>query len=275
MKILLPTDFSQQSNVAIKYVLDFSKEIDIELILLHVADTNSTMGTRLSSKKLIEAIKTRSEKEMKELVMSIKKENNHDFNISNKIVFGSSIKEEVEAFALKNDIDIIFIGTKGASGIKKIAIGSNAASIIESSPIPVITIPEHAKFRGLKHIIYATDLSNIDLEIGYVIAIANLFDAWIHIVNVVSSQIKAKAVVRQLQKEIKKSSDYSKIKVNILVNDDVVEGISDYVANFDADMLAMFTHKLSFMEKLLGKGFTRDVAFEGLIPLFTLNKENL
>lgn len=119
MKILIPTDFSQLSKIAIQFAIALSQGFEHDLVLLHVINTNTPAMARLSSKKLEEAIKSSSEQDMNQLIETLKNEYNHNPNISPKIIFGPSIEDEVEVFALENNVDMICIGTKGATGLKK------------------------------------------------------------------------------------------------------------------------------------------------------------
>ena len=87
MKILIPTDFSPLSIIAIEYAVGLSKDIELHLVLLHVIDTSTPTMARISSKKLEEAIKMSSEQDMNELIKTIKKENSHNPKISTNIIF--------------------------------------------------------------------------------------------------------------------------------------------------------------------------------------------
>ena len=91
MRILIPTDFSELSNVAIKYAIDLGKDIEVKLHLLHVIDTSAPSRARVGSHKLQEAIKSSSERDMKELLASIKKDNDRNIEISYEITSGSPI----------------------------------------------------------------------------------------------------------------------------------------------------------------------------------------
>ncbi|MBK8808300.1 MAG: hypothetical protein IPO21_17420 [Bacteroidales bacterium] len=126
----------------------------------------------------------------------------------------------------------------------KVLIGSNATAVINNSNIPVITIPEFARFNNLKHIVYATDFLNLNKELKMILPLAQLFDATIHILHIVSSEskkkINTKTIVDKLQ--IK----YPKITFHVSINNDILEGIDEYNADIKADMLAMFTHDLTF-----------------------------
>ena len=68
---------------------------------------------------------------------------------------------------------------------------------------------------------------------------------------------------------------YQKIPHHVLRNDNVAEALNTYITDEQADMLAMFTHKLDFYEKLFGKSVTRQLAFHAQVPLITFNKTTL
>jgi nucleotide-binding universal stress UspA family protein len=274
MRILIPTDFSELSKVAITYALDFSKDVEVKLILLHVIDTDVPSMTRIGSGKLQEAIKASSERSMKELIASIKKDNSHNIEINYEITSGSSIEKYVEMFALKNNIDMICIGTKGASGLKKILFGSNAAGIIQNSSIPVLTIPEFARYKGINNIVYSSDMYNLEKEIGLVVPFAKIMDSWIQILHIDKDNERFEGDLQQKEERLRKDFSYQKINLLKKKSDSVIQGINKFVADVDADMVIMFTHHTNFIEKVFQKSVAQNTAFQTRIPLFTFQKES-
>ena len=118
MRILLPTDFSELSKIAIRYVIALTKDMDLDLKLIHIVNTHSPTMARLGSKKMSEAIKSSSELGMKRLFEAVKKEIDPKLKISSHVVYNSSIVRAIEDFALEHEIYIICRGTKGATGLK-------------------------------------------------------------------------------------------------------------------------------------------------------------
>ncbi|WP_299668121.1 universal stress protein [uncultured Polaribacter sp.] len=273
MKVLIPTDFSQLSKIAIQYAIDLNKDIKFDLVLLHFINTNSQPMTRISSRKLEEAIKIGSKRDMDELIKSIKKENNNNIQISTRIIFGTSMAKEVEVFALKNNVDIICIGTKGATGIKKIIFGSNAASIITNSSLPVLTIPEHASYKGINNIVYSSDLQNLEEELETIIPFAKLLKSWIHILHIKKENEDFEEDLHLRERRLKIIFSYKNIKVKELQSVSIVEGINQYVSDINADMVTMFTHSTSLFEKIFNKSVTQNTAFQTKTPLLTFQKE--
>ena len=273
MKVLVPTDFSQLSKIAIQYAIGLSKDFHFDLVLLHIINTNTPAMARIGSKKLEEALKTSSEHEMSELLKTIKSKNENHLNITAKIIFGASIEKVVESYTLKNNIDIICIGTKGATGLKKIIFGSNAAGIIANSSIPVITVPEYAVYHGIETMVYSSDLENLEEELKSIIPFAKLMNTWIHILHINNEHEDFITNLQGLENRLRTLFSYEKMKAKELKNDSIISGINQYVIDFDADMVVMFTHRASLFEKLFNKSITKKAAFQTKTPLLTFQKE--
>src|SRR5690606_11845301 len=139
-RILIPTDFSKLSKVAVFYAIELAQKLEGELIVVSVVNTEVPPMTRLGLHRLRAAFKKSAELEMILLIKEIEKKYKRKYkvNIIHKILFGSSVNETIERFASGNNIDLIVTGTKGATGLKKVFLGSNATSIINKSSIPVI-----------------------------------------------------------------------------------------------------------------------------------------
>jgi nucleotide-binding universal stress UspA family protein len=273
MNILIPTDFSKLSKIAIDYILGLSRDIELNITLIHVLNT-SVPQARVTTKKLEEAIKMSSEVEMRELIQTIQKEHRSKHNIRYKIVVAHYIEEAVEKFALNNDIDLICIGTKGASGLKKIFIGSNAVAIIKKSSIPVLTIPEYARYRGIDSVLYCSDLYNIEEEIDRIILFIKLLDSSIQIVHVEEESEGSNFNILSEEKKLRELFSYENISIKKLQNVSVMQGINQQVADIDAELLILFTHTTNLFEEIFQKSVTQSIAFQSRIPILTFQKNS-
>lgn len=274
MKILLPTDYSDLSKVAVHYAAKLAQKLGAEIILLHVVyiDAPPRAQVAVKTNQILDAMVDNAMQDFVQLTTEIKQAIRDKIKISFKIIKGHPVEEVVETFAQHNDIDLIIMGTKGASGLKKVLIGSNAAAVIGNSNIPVITVPEHARFKNIKHIVYASDMLAVNKEIKTIIQFAKLFDSSISLLHIVSSNSKKQINKMKIKNDLIRKYNYTKISVHISVNDDVKEAIDEYIADVKADVLAMFTHKPTFFEKVFGKSVTREMAFHSWIPLLAIKK---
>ena len=272
MNILIPTDFSKLSKIAIEYILGLNRDIELNITLIHVLNT-SVPQARVTTKKLEEAIKMSSEVEMKKLIRTLEKENSSNQDIKYKIVVAPYIEEAVEKFALNNDIKLICIGTKGASGLKKLFIGSNAVAIIKNSSIPVLTIPEYARYRGIDRVLYCSDLYNLNEELGKIISFIKLLDSSIQIVHVEEESEDSNLNILSEEKKLRELFSYKNISIKKLQNVSVMEGINQQVANIDAELLVLFTHTTNLFEEIFQKSVTQKIAFQSRVPLLSFQKK--
>jgi len=273
MTILVPTDFSKLSKVAVQYAVRIGKKLKAELILLSVVNLDSPPGRGfLNVKYLEDKLNENAVEDCAKLISEIRSENKGKIDITSHVIKGFPVESVVTNYAEHNDIDLIVMGTKGATGLKKIILGSNAAAVIDKSRIPVIAVPEFARFTSLKDIVYATDIANLKDELKTVVSFAKTFNAVVHILHIVPTTGESRLDIKETVTKLTKAMNYKKITFTVSLHDDAAEGIDEYVLKHKADMLAMFTHKLTFFEKLFGKGITRQMAFLGNVPLLAFKK---
>jgi nucleotide-binding universal stress UspA family protein len=273
MTILVPTDFSKLSKVAIQYAVRIGKKLKAKLILLSVVNLDSSPGrVAVNVKYLEDKMAENAVEDFAKLINEIRSENKGKIDIASHVMKGFPVEGVVINYAQHNDIDLIVMGTKGATGLKKILLGSNAAAVIDKSRIPVITVPEFARFTSLKNIFYATDITNLKDELKTVVSFAKCFNAGIHILHIIPPTRESKLDIKKTVAKLSKTMDYKKITFTVSLHDNAAKGIDEYVLKHKTDMLAMFTHKLTFFEKLFSKSITRKMAFLSHVPLLTFKK---
>ncbi|HZY82568.1 MAG TPA: universal stress protein [Cyclobacteriaceae bacterium] len=266
-KILVPIDFSNASKNASHYAAEIAAQVHAEVDLIHILNINSTSTTLMNWKKLEEQMISSADQGAEELIASIDKPVKVRFSRS----AGHPFYDVVRSYARDHHEDLIVMGTHGASGIKKALIGSNAASVINNSPVPVLAIPSGSTFTGIKNILYATSMTNLDTEIKIVAKFAKKFDARITIVHV-SEKGSGKRDYSNLLSILSRIAHYDKLDFVVVEGTNVAESLQNVVEERKPDVIAMFTHELSLYEKIFGKGVTRNVAFNATIPLLAYNK---
>ena len=275
MTILVPTDFSELSRVAVMYAAGLAKRLKAKIILLAVIHTNSASASSLHWKRLEEEMVKVAEDDAAEMIKIVRKDTTGEVEISYRSTIGSPVENKIEIFAINNAVDLIVMGTKGATGLKKVVLGSNAVAVIDNSSRPVIVVPGQTEFTQIGTIVYATDLVNHEEEIKTIASFASLFDADIKVLHVLPGDSAKNIDAKQTAANLIKLAKYPKISFQISRNDHIANEIDSFVIDQKADMLAMFTHKLDFYEKLFGKSVTRQLAFHSRLPLLTFNKTTL
>ena len=161
--ILIPTDFSENAQNAIKYALSFFMEIDATFYLLHVSLLEE-LDEEQCYYKIPEAVldnkvalrpADRLKSELKDLKQFSKNGKHHFFAIHEYTHFIETIRKLV----LEKEIDFIVMGTRGASGWKGDTIGTNTGNVITKVKCPVLVIPEKASYSSVKKIVFPTDFN--------------------------------------------------------------------------------------------------------------------
>ena len=263
-KILVPTDFSKAADAAAHYSVALAAELSAKVELVHVI--NAGTDSKHPNWKKIEAELTQSSADSAKRLID-------ELGPSAKVVYtllkGFPFHEVVADYAEKSGADIVAIGSRGASGVKKALIGSNAATLISGCPVPVLVIPAEAKFTGIKKIVYPTDMTHLDEEVKTVVHLARPLDAEVIVLHVTSEKKRDRTTLRDI---LARMAKHKKLRLEVVENPDVVNGIDGFILHEHADMLAMFTHELSFFEKLFGLGVTRALAFHNTIPLLAIKR---
>ena len=279
--ILVPTDFSECSSDAVKYAIHLAEKTNRKLLFFH--STFLLIPTRSTAVAYLNAIKSDRESKLKILTGFIDKIYNslkieRDENRTKFLVkFETSVIGGIAETINEQFIDLIIIGTHGATGFRKFFIGSNTASVIENSYCPVLAIPYKYKFNGINTIAYAcSDLNNLKKELKQVIRITQKLEASLgifYISNDIESLIKKEKFNSELfMKSLSHHFDFHNMSLDIIdgERDIIVNTIENFVNIHKPDILAMLTHKRNLFEKIFNISQTMEISYNLTVPLLAL-----
>jgi nucleotide-binding universal stress UspA family protein len=274
VNILVPTDFSDLSKVAIDYAIKVANKLGGNITLLHVVTviqpTRASMRLRLEA--LEEELMQMAKEDMKALITEFAGKNKTDKPIAFEVIQASSFNAAVKNVAKKLRSGLIIMGTRGANGLKKVVLGSNTASVIEISNIPVLAVPEFAEFSSFKTVVYATDLKHLDDELELLIPYIKIFESALHVFHVISDSNEMAKSENIIRKALEKTG-YTKFIIKVVVDREIDHAVENYVKETKSDLLTTFAHEHSFYEKLFDRSLTRKLAFQSKLP-FLAFREN-
>jgi len=138
-KILCAVDFSEMSPKVAEYALNLGKSLGASVNALYVAPSLSQyVGFHVppaSIENFVGEIVTGAEKTMDTFVQ----ENFEGIDVKGDVVSGYAA-EEILDYAVKNNMDMIIMGTHGRKGIDRVLFGSVAEKVVKSAEMPVLTI---------------------------------------------------------------------------------------------------------------------------------------
>jgi nucleotide-binding universal stress UspA family protein len=144
-KILIPTDFSEPSDSAVKYARAFAEQFGAELHLLHVIEDPflyaPTSEAYVVPPHLLEEIQTAARDRLDRVLEPNERAR---FRAVMALKNGSPFVEIVR-YARDQDVDLIVMGTHGRGPIAHMLLGSVAEKVVRKAPCPVLTVrhPEH------------------------------------------------------------------------------------------------------------------------------------
>ena len=273
VNILIPTDLSELSKIAVHYAISIANRLGGTLTLLHVVSiiqpTRATM--RLQLRSLEKELLIAAREDLEGFVNSLSEQVKTAGPMRMRVVKGSSFTDTVKKEAKKLHTGLIVMGTRGASGLKKYVLGSNTASVIEVSHVPVLAVPELAVFKGFTNVVYATDLLHAQSELKMLIPYLQMFGSTIHLLHITPS-LKEVSMLEKKIEAVVANEGIKNVVVKVIVNKEVDEAIEYYVKESKADLLAMFTHDTTFYERLFDRSMTRKMAFQSKIPLLAFRR---
>ncbi|HEX8060444.1 MAG TPA: universal stress protein, partial [Cyclobacteriaceae bacterium] len=252
---------------AANYAAWLAQKLSAKVELVHVLGINTSENSLHNWKTLENRMITSAEEGAARLMETIR----NPVEITFKHLKGSPFEEVISEYASKSKVDMVVIGSRGASGVKRALFGSNAAKLVDACPRPVVVVPAEFEFDGMKKILYATDMVHLDEEIKTVVRLAKPFDAGIVILHITDEDAR-KRDRSNLKEILSRIADYKKIDFMIIGKDDVVAGIEEAISATKPDLLAMFTHQRDIKDKIFGRGVTRQLAFLNHLPLMVINR---
>lgn len=277
-KILFPTDFSPAADHAFVYALNMADAIQASLLVVHLYELPQL------KRSLPNTIKEVYESIEKEAYDSFQKNlphldaiaTNHRLNhipVSYTLKAGETL-DAINHLASAENVDFIVMGTKGASGLKEILIGSVAAEVMENAPCPVIAIPEAAVFDGkLDRIAFATDFKEQDVPaLKKVLSFARDFSAKVFCVYVDVSHTES--YLKRMEQMQLAIGEEPQLECRILEGSHVEQALSVFLEEESIDLLTMVIRKRNFIQELFNYSQTKQMVYHTKVPILALQSRN-
>jgi len=277
-KILIPTDFSGNAMKAAQYAAAIATKSGATIYLLHVIEpiTDSIRQPYPLQDRLQEEIASNRMSELDTLQKFLAQQY-PGIKTETELAKGTVITSVLD-FANSNQVNLIVMGTKGATGLKEIFMGSVAAGTIGRTKIPVLAVPDEYVFEIPDAVLFATNHfeENKDL-LNMIVEVAGLFAAGIHVAVFVDADT-AEAIDYMYNKMqlnnyvdfLKKAYPGIAFKAELLEGSEFEEIIEKYNTKNEVDIIAMITYPKSFWERLIQKSVTRKMAFHSKIPVLAI-----
>ena len=279
-KILFPTDFSEAANHAFIYALNFADRLNASIVTLHVFKLPDVRGAHLphTLQEIYESIDLEEFENFKDSVPMLRQiSEDHNMGhipMENMMEKGETV-ETIIRTADQIGVDMIIMGTTGASGLKEIFVGSVAGEVLENANCPVLTVPNKAVFDGkIDKIAITTEFKDEEIKaLNRVIEFSEVFGGEIHCVNVDTAHTHF--YTQRMEKLKEQYKDHDKVFFEVLEGEYIMEPITKFLDDQNIDILAMLTHKRTFFQELFKFSMTKSMAYHSKIPILSIQAHTL
>jgi len=271
-RILVPVDFSKEAEYAAQVAAKIAKKTGSEIFLVHMLELPintidpAEMSSIRSEPQSIYFMKLAHEKFQNFIKLPFFK----GIKIIESLQFHHAFTGIINE-SKKNKIDLIVMGSQGASGLQEMFIGSNTEKVVRRSEVPVLVIKKAAKDFKVNNMVFASDYKKESKNtFQNVIDFADLFNAKIHFlyVNTIHNFSTTKAIEKKMNKFIKdfKISKYTKTIYNDI---SIEKGILSFSRGINADLIALNTHGRSGLSQLFNGSVGQELTNHAIKPVVT------
>ena len=144
-QILVATDFSEPSEVAVNYGRDLARSYGATLHVVHVVENmyayyGAEVGFAAADvERNIEAAVRR------DLDATIARVGGDAVDVRAVVTHGGNVAHAITEYAREHAVDLIIVGTHGRGAVSRFLMGSVAERVVSSAPCPVLTVRAHER----------------------------------------------------------------------------------------------------------------------------------
>lgn len=271
-RILVPIDFSETGELALEHASKLASLCKADICLLHVIELYPYMYNAYEPTVMVTDTDVMEERETKELIAIARKaKTTHDVKVFPLIRRGR-IKSEIADAVKDESIDLIVMGTHGASGFREFLLGSNTQKVVSMSPCPVISIPGEATSTGFKKIVMPIDNTlHSRQKVDHVIELAGLYGSTVYVLGLRDEDVpesRFQIKIESVEKALTKAGINFHVKV--IEAENIAEETMDYAQEKGADLIAIMTDHESNLESVLMGVMAKQIVNHSKIPVLSI-----
>jgi nucleotide-binding universal stress UspA family protein len=270
-RILVPTDFSEHAEDALKVAAQIAKKNDSEIIILHMLELPHQMNDAIMGGTSIP-----------ETMLFMKKANEMLDEVSSKpYLTGITVTEIVKMdkpihgiaqVSKDHDIDLIIMGSHGSSGIEELLIGSNTEKVVRNSEIPVLVIKKNISNFNAANIVFASDFSEeAKKPFKKLLNFTKFFESKIHLVTICTpNSFKPNHIIEKTMNNFINDLNITNYTKQIYNDTNIEKGIINFSNSIDADIIGMCTHGRTGFAHFFNGSISEGLVNHAVRPVITL-----
>jgi len=268
-RILVPTDFSEQAEKALRVAAQIATKNKSEIYLEHSLDIPLHINGGNKPGAMPEAMYfiTLAEREFEPL---LEKPYLKEISVHQAIGHDEIYKDIQKAVEEKN-IDLIVMGSHGSSGFREMFIGSNAEKVVRTSNIPVLVIKNDRPNFEVNNFVFATDFSEeCRKPFDQAQKFATSLGAKLHLLYVnTPSDFKTSGEAKEMMQGFVKGMGVENYTMNVHNENSVEKGILQFAREIDAELIGMSTHGRKGIAHFFNGSISEDLVNHANMPVIT------
>ncbi len=242
-RILVPTDFSEHAEYALKVAAQIARDNDGEIFLVHMLEFPTQMADAVSHGADIPEIMLFMKKAHEKLEELISRDYLEGINVSEAIKYEKAFEGIVKS-SQKHDVDLVVMGSHGASGFQELFMGSTTEKIVRTSEAPVLIIKhENTNFKT-DRFVFASDFS-VETKKAFekIVNFTNVFGSHLDLVMInTPNSFKTSQAAQKIMKEFVAEFPITNYALHIYNDSNIETGIINFSNSINADIIGMCTH---------------------------------
>ncbi len=268
--ILVPIDFSEYAENALKAAAFFAKKNNSEIFLLHLLELPGQMNDAMTSGSSIPEVMLFINKANDLLQKTTEQPYLEGIKISTSVQFEKAFSG-IMSFSKINKIDLIIMGSHGTSGIEELLIGSNAEKVVRLSEIPVLILKKDINEARFDNFVFASDFSEeVKKPFQKMIEFAQIFTAKISLVMIATpNSFKNTIDSEKKMKQFVKNFDIQNYSLHIFNDTNIENGIINFSKKINADLIGLCTHGRTGLAHFFNGSIGEDLVNHATKPVIT------
>jgi nucleotide-binding universal stress UspA family protein len=248
--IVVPVNFTENSNNAARYAADMALAIDGDIHLIYVFQLPLTIAEFPIPDATIEEMQRDSRITLNALKDELRQRTRDQVGVTTEMIAGS-IEHNLEEYCKRQKPFVVVMGASGHS-VENALTGGSTVKAMRHLPWPLLVIPENAAFHAIKKIVLACDLDDIGdgipASLTFINDLTSLFGAKLDVVNVATSAEHSEGEAIFLFDSWKTRLQEIFPDLHFIYTNDIAAGITQYLGKHSADWLMVFPKKHRFLE---------------------------
>lgn len=274
LNILVPNDYSPEAKNALKYAVEFAKQTNSQLILYHAIPEVIPIN-----EIPLDHFYTDEQEEKLLLIESFQ-----NFCLAENIVYTKKpiafvnycehVADGIIEAVQQTNADMVIMGTHGASGWTRYFWGSNTSQLVTKCTFPVLVVPYPFLFQPIYHIVYASDLQQIEEELDMMVPFSKIFHAVLDVFYFDYASAESEMMMMEAEQYIRKHT-YQNIRMSIKKGKPdlpIDEQLQQNIDTGNTQIVALFKGEHSWLDYIMAGSNVQKIVMSSTIPVLVMNK---